>query len=424
MGIIESEVPIVALTKGPKNHFFGDYGRSCWCNQDRRVLALRTDLHDRAPGPEDTAEVGYVETDNPCHFIPVNVTRAWNWQRGSMQCWVDRDDGECIVHNTRIKDRFTGTIINLKDGSKTQLPDAVYDIDSQGRYALSLNFARIHELRPGYGYAGIPDEFSDVLMPTNDGIFRIDLKTHQRELLLSLKQIGCFQSSPQTHTVKHWVNDLTFAPNGEKFCFLHRCWMPDGNIMSRLMTADIDGDNLRILYDGAVSHFAWQNDRALIAWAGRRRLLETMRSRGSLSKYALKLAKPLYHALGEPKLLKSRLLKEAYFIIYDGPTEPSRIDCPKLFQDGHCSFDGKGEWFITDTYPDRKKRMALLLCHPQDSLVVQVAKVDSDRALKGEYRCDLHPRWNHTSTMVCFDSSHEGGRQMYIADLQPLLNRD
>ncbi len=421
MGIIESEVPIFPLTKSPKSHFFGDYGRSCWCDQDRRVLALRTDLYDRAPTQEDIIEVGYVEMDHPSHFVSVSTTSAWNWQRGSMQCWLDRGDGESIVHNTRLQKRFVGIIVNLKDGSKMQLPGAVYSIDSQGRYALSLNFARLHELRPGYGFAGIPDEFAEVLMPANDGIFRIDLQTHQYDLLLPLKQIGCFESSPQTQTVKHWVNDLIFAPSGEKFCFLHRCWMPDGNIMSRLMAADIEGGNLRILYDGMVSHFAWQNDDAIIAWAGQRRLLDTMRSGGSLLKRALKLSKPLYHALGEPKFLKSKLLKEAYLIIYDCPEAPSHIDCPELFQDGHCSFDSSGEWFITDTYPDRKGRMSLLLCHPRNHLVVQVVRLDSDRALKDEYRCDLHPRWNHHSTMVCFDSSHEGGRQMYIADLRSLV---
>ncbi|MCK4624728.1 MAG: hypothetical protein KAV00_05405 [Phycisphaerae bacterium] len=422
MATIESKVPITALTEGPKNHFFGDYGRSPWCPRDRRVLVLRTDLYDRAPGPEDVAEVGYIDMDNPGSFTLVNTTFAWNWQRGSMQCWVVKGRSEYIIHNSRIDGRFVGTMVDLDDGSKTHLPLPVFSVDSKGRYALSLNFARLHELRPGYGFAGVDDEYHDVLTPEDDGISLIDLETHECRLLLSLKEIASFQAPPHSEGLKHWVNDLVFAPGGEKFCFLHRCWMRDGNILSRFMACDIDGNNLRVLYNGTVSHFAWRNDGEIIAWAGQRKLLNTMRKKGGVLKGVLKLAKPMYHMLGEPKFLKSKLLKEAYFIIYDSREEPVRIGCPELYQDGHCSFDSSGRWFVTDTYPNRRGRMSLLLCCLENNSVVRVAELDSDRTLKSDYRCDLHPRWNHASTMICFDSTHQPGRQMYLADVSSVMS--
>ena len=423
MGVLRSATEITALTQGPKNHFFGDYGRSPWCPGDQRVLALRTELYDRAPGPDDVADVGYIEMGHPGEFIPVSSTRAWNWQRGSMQRWVVRGDREWIIHNSRREGRFAGCLVDLADGSKTYLPRSIFDVDSSGRYALSLNFARLHELRPGYGFAGTDDEYRNVLASEDDGVFRVDLSTHEHQLLLPLKQIAEFRPPAQTTGAKHWVNDLVFAPAAEKFCFLHRCWMPDGNIMSRLMAADANGDGLRVLYDGSVSHFAWRDDDTILAWGGRRRLLDTMRSKGSLLRQVLRLAKPLYHLLGEPKLLKNKLLKESYLLIHDHGGEPEKTMCQGLYQDGHCSFDQSGECFITDTYPDRKGRMSLLMCHPQTGAVVEVAVLDSDLALKGEFRCDLHPRWSHNARLVCIDSTHCGQRQMYVADISSLRNK-
>ena len=36
---------------------------------------------------------------------------------------------------------------------------------------------------------------------------------------------------------------------------------------------------------------------------------------------------------------------------------------------------------------------------------------------RGEWRCDLHPRWNHNGRRVAFDSTHEGWRALYVLDL-------
>ena len=34
----------------------------------------------------------------------------------------------------------------------------------------------------------------------------------------------------------------------------------------------------------------------------------------------------------------------------------------------------------------------------------------------GEWKCDLHPRWDRHDRWVVFDSTHEGSRQMYAID--------
>ena len=46
-------------------------------------------------------------------------------------------------------------------------------------------------------------------------------------------------------------------------------------------------------------------------------------------------------------------------------------------------------------------------------------KVNSRKAdeVFGERGCDLHPRWAQNSSIITFDSVHEGTRQIYALDV-------
>ena len=422
MGVLKSKMEITALTSGPKNHFFGDYGRSPWSHDGRRLLAHRTSLYDRPPGPDDYADIGYVDSDAPDDFIVLDQTTAWNWQRGSMPHWLMHDGRELVVYNTLTENRFAGAMIDVASGQKTLLPRSVYVINPKGHNALSLNYSRLHELRPGYGFAGIPDPFRDDPTPEEDGIFLINLADKSSKLLFSLKEIATFHPHPGTRNVHHWVNDLNFSPSGDRFCFLHRCRMPDGIVVTRLMVAETTGQNLRCVYAGMVSHFDWRSETEILAWAGERKLLDTMRSKGGLRRKLVGLAKPMWHKLGEPWWMKRWLLKDGYFIIHDGPEPPDKVTCPGLYGDGHCSYSQDLQWFMTDTYPDNKGRTRIFLCNEASRQTIQVAQVIGDARLRaGECRCDLHPRWDSTGQRICFDGHHEGGRQMYMLDVSEFV---
>ena len=36
-------------------------------------------------------------------------------------------------------------------------------------------------------------------------------------------------------------------------------------------------------------------------------------------------------------------------------------------------------------------------------------------------RSDLHPRWNRDGTQICFDSVHEGTRQVYVLNVKEIV---
>jgi hypothetical protein len=57
------------------------------------------------------------------------------------------------------------------------------------------------------------------------------------------------------------------------------------------------------------------------------------------------------------------------------------------------------------------------LYHVPTNRRVPVAHVASPPAYRGEWRCDTHPCASRDGRLVTFDSPHEGGRQVYLADI-------
>src|SRR4030042_2052767 len=97
-----------------------------------------------------------------------------------------------IIFNDRQDGRFVCHILNVHSGSKRTLSYPIYTVSPDGRTAVAPDFRRIQDMRSGYGYAGLPDPYKDAAAPKESGIFRIDLDTGDRELIISLADIARF----------------------------------------------------------------------------------------------------------------------------------------------------------------------------------------------------------------------------------------
>ena len=78
-------------------------------------------------------------------------------------------------------------------------------------------------------------------------------------------------------------------------------------------------------------------------------------------------------------------------------------------------------YILTDTYPDARSRRTLILFDTQSGQRADLGRWLSPRRYSGEIRCDLHPRWSRDGRQVCFDSLHEGDRQLYVIDIADLV---
>jgi hypothetical protein len=177
---LKQPVPMRAITKGPKFHWFGYYDKLEFDPTGRYVLANEVDFEGRSPRAEDKIRIGMVDLKDNDRWIDLGETRAWNWQQGCMLQWVPGSRTE-VLWNDRVDGAFVSHILDVKSGRKRTIPHAVYTLAASGQWGITCDFRRLNDVRPGYGYAGIVDPNRDKLIPEDAGIWKVDLTTGQRE---------------------------------------------------------------------------------------------------------------------------------------------------------------------------------------------------------------------------------------------------
>ncbi|MBN1935138.1 MAG: hypothetical protein JW934_10760 [Anaerolineae bacterium] len=376
---------------GPKFHWFGYYDKLEIDPSGRYVLAMEVDFEHRSPTADDVIKVGMVDLGDGDRWIELGESRAWCWQQGCMLQWLPGRTDE-VIWNDRQGERFVCHILNIETGAKRTWPHPVYTLNPNGRTAIGTDFRRINHLRPGYGYAGLPDPNVDVLAPDDAGIYRLDLETGQQQMLFSIADIAHI---PYPHAdlnaAKHWFNHLLFNTDGTRFEFLHRWRLPgQPGFGTRMLTANLDGSDIHIVDDyGQTSHFIWRDPAHILAWA--------------------------WHPSHE----------WAFYLYEDSADGSNRCEVVGqgvIARNGHCTYLPKNEWILNDAYPDANRSQELYLYHIETGRKVLLGNFHSPEAYTGEWRCDLHPRASPDGTRVVIDSPHGGdGRQIYLIDIGGII---
>ena len=365
------------------------------------MLGNEVDFEHRSPRPDDEIRLGMVDLQDGDRWIELGRTTAWCWQQGCMLQWLPGSKNE-VIWNDRQDGRYVCHILNVETRAQRTIPHPVYAISPDGRWAVAPDFRRLGEMRPGYGYNGIPDPYAEQAAPREAGIWKIDLQTGDSRLLLSLADVvkvpfPCCDARGQPRDpaaaagdfgpAKHWFNHLLVSPDGSRFEFLHRWKLPDAKgWKTRMLTAAPDGSDLRVLDDcGVTSHFIWRDPRHILAWS-------------------------LYE-------------KPGGFFVFEDRTHgtPEKV---LMTVDGHCTYlplPGR-PWILCDTYPDRQRKQNPYLYHPGTARRVPLGHFLSPKEYSGERRCDTHPRASRDGRSVVIDSPHTGqGRQLHLIDIGSLI---
>lgn len=385
MPTIQHYLDAVPVTFGPKFHWFGYYDKFPWDATGRYMLALEVDFMDRVPTPDDVATVGMVDLHEGSEWIPLAETKAFNWQQGTHLQWMPTAPDREIIYNSLAGDHYVSIIQDVFTGEKRELPLPIYALSRDGSKAVTLNFSRVHSTRPGYGYNHLmhlagPD------VSDEDGLWMMDLRTGEYELIITIEQIYGIATQESMVGARHWFNHLQFSTDDSRFLFLHRWRFPEQRWGTRLFTANPDGSDIYLVNDHEMtSHFDWAGPDKILAWARR-------------------------FDIGD-----------RYFLFTDQSEEIQVVGEDVFTTDGHCSYSPNREWILTDTYPDKEHKRTLILYRIADNTRIDVGRFYSIPVPDNEFRCDLHPRWSRDGRQVCFDSTHEQERQMYVMDVSEVV---
>lgn len=391
-GPVRELFSIRQITSGPKYHWRGYYDKFLTDPNDRLLIYNAVDFQHRSPTAEDGIDTGIIDLENGNAMIPLGRSKAWNWQQGCMLQWIPGSKDE-VIWNDRENDRFVAHRCNVRTQKIETLPNPIYALSPDGKWAVYPDFRRLNRTRPGYGYAGIPDPNTGIGAPDNAGIWKMDLANGKSELIIPFAaMLDLPHTEPYPEDAVHWFNHLLVSPDGKRFLFLHR-WSGTGirSWKTRLLTAAADGSDLFVLNPyNHTSHLVWRDPEHITAFAS----------------YAE--------------------VKNAYIVFKDKTHEIDTYGLGIITGDGHNTYlpGTSDEWMISDTYPDKtpNRNQNLYLYHIPSDTRIWLGHFPAPKVDTAEWRCDLHPCAARNGRFLTVDSMHgDQGRQIYMLDNLPAV---
>ncbi len=373
---------ITPITSSPKFHWFGYYDKRQFDYSSNRVLSMEVDFEHRSPKDSDEITIGMIDLKQDNKWTTLGSTSAWNWQQGCMLQWLPGETSE-VIWNVRTETGYGSKILDVDSMETRFLSEPIYALSNDGNWAVSTDFRRINDMRPGYGYGGIDDPNFDVFAPKDVGIWKIDLSTGEKELIFSLWDAQQMSEISNSNITKQWFNHLLISPDDSRISFLHRRINDSGKRVTQMFTINPDGKSPYLLdTSGFTSHYIWRDNKIILAWA-----------------------------------------KDGFYLFNDQSHGREQIGENTMIEDGHCTYLPDKRWVLNDTYPDNERLQHVYLFDTLSNKKIPVADLYSPNEYTGEWRCDTHPRSSPDGKKIIVDSPHVlNGRQQYVIDLEKILD--
>lgn len=372
----ESSVSLTCITPQDEYHyFFGYYDLQPFNSSSSRHLCHRTPFVDRIPTKDDTVEFGYISLNDKV-FHKIGESRAWNFQQGSLLQWYD---DEHVSFNDFRNGSYCNVIKHVETGREQLLCAPLAHLSADRKWGLSINFPRVWDFRPGYGYCNTKDPYFDINAPEDDGIFLVDVERNTSRLILSYADlVSAFPEKPFCD-MKLVVNHITFNPSGDRFLFLLRNFPEPGKRWGTVLaTAGRDGSSIRKLTNYEVnSHYHWKDDRTIMIWS---------------------------------------CLPENGVYFFDDVTGQRQLLDNEMVNRGdiHCLYAPDRSCFIGDGYWDQESCRSIYFYDFKTRQSKRILRIYSEPSTITDIRCDLHNRFNPDGTLVSFDSWHNGRREILM----------
>ena len=358
-----------------KSSFFGYYDKSPENSKGLVLVYLTQANTSEKPSLKQKVTLAvFNQDDNILVRLPIN---AHNWQQGARAQWIDQD---LFIYNDfdYTTNSYVSRVYSVSNNLEIKKFNLPVQDSYQKDYFISINYQRLMSLRADYGYRNLDNLNNEQLAKIdNDGLWKINFETGESELFISIAEVCKLKSKDDFINATHKLNHVIISKDGSKFIFMHR-YRINGQRFDRLLVANAKTAEISVLSDyGMVSHCFWVDNNTILGY---------MRGPGNIDGYWLL------------DVISGRF---------------SELPCKDIvkFGDGHPYVHG--DWFITDTYPDKARMQHLLWCNWKTGEVKEVGEFFHGFQFNGESRCDLHPRLSADGHSVYFDSVFTGKRQLY-----------
>ncbi|MBO5199840.1 MAG: hypothetical protein J6B93_01035 [Clostridia bacterium] len=373
------------------HYFFAYYDLQPFDSTGRYHLVHKVAFEDRLPQADDVCEIGMLDLEDGGKFIKLAETLAWNFQQGALLRWWRDDDH--ILFNVFEDGKYGCCILNIKTGERRVLPNPIADVSPDGKWGLSINFMRVWNFRPGYGYCQVKDPWFDVKAPEDDGLFLMDMETGETKMLSSYKQIKeQFYFEPNSNG-KLVINHINFNTTGDRYVMLFRNFAEPGMWWrTELISGDLEGNLYQLTDFRLNSHYHWKNDKELLIWGGKPNDADLL--------IFTDLTDKVY-----------RLPEREMSDVLDDPNK-----------DIHCLWSPNRKYILGDGYPDTDHYRNLHFIDPEkntDTIIGRYLTTTWEGPTM-EFRCDLHARFDRTGRYISFDSTHTGKRTVCLIDMSEL----
>ncbi len=387
------DLKIEQLTFGEQHHFFGYIGQCRtipWNQSGRYILGLEIDNIERMPKPEESAKIFIVDTKNKNKIIYLDQTNAWNPQQGTMFFWNPNAAETEFFFNDR--DLNTGEVFTvlydiekkkrIKEFRFKDTPIGNGGVAWNGDFFMGINYGRLARLRLVTGYPESLDWSKDEIAPENDGIFKVDIKTGEKELVVSYRQM-------ENEIIKHFggfnntglfINHTLLNRDANRLYFFAReGWVKGGNKTNIAFSVHLDGSNLKVHNQHIGGHPEWAEGKVLIGRKG---------------------SKQIFYDVDKSEIV-------------------GQLGTPAEFPnpEGDISLSPDGNWFVNGYKVQSEKngnKNFFAVYRRSDGAFVRSKGIDKGSYL-GNIRIDPAPRWNRTNNQILVPGiSKNKTRQMFV----------